>query len=178
MNNRGIFCQCILHPLRNPRQCKNKPFIGLQLVVMWFIPLVRCPRGINHVTPRFRPITLTYLLILILLREHLGINLPIEPQKINHASKGVVRIMSRIAFDAHTDLYNLKILNLESIYKFQIGKFMYQYGFGLLPYSFNNMFLATHQVDSYGTTSSELFYLSQCRTNIRKFSISITRVVF
>ena len=75
-------------------------------------------------------------------------------------------------------LYNLKILNLESIYKFQIGKFMYQYGFGLLPYSFNNMFLATHQVDSYGTTSSELFYLPQCRTNIRKFSISVTRVVF
>ena len=62
--------------------------------------MIYCTRGINHVTPRFRPITLTYLLILILLREHLGINLPIEPQKINHASKGVVRIMLRIAFDA------------------------------------------------------------------------------
>ena len=29
-----------LHPLRNPCQCKNKPFTGLQLVVIWFIPLV------------------------------------------------------------------------------------------------------------------------------------------
>ena len=34
--------------------------------------------------------------------------------------------MSRNAFDAHTDplFKNLKILNLESIYKLQIGKFM------------------------------------------------------
>ena len=40
----------------------------------------------------------------------------------------------------------LKILNLESIYKLQIGKFMYQYRSGLLLYSFNNMFSVTHQV--------------------------------
>ena len=75
-------------------------------------------------------------------------------------------------------LYNLKILNLESIYKLQIGKFMYQDRSGLLPYSFKNMFLASHQVDSYGTRSSELFYLPQCRTNLRKFSIIVTWVVF
>ena len=82
--------------------------------------------------------------------------------------------MSRSAFDAHTDplFKNLKILNLESIYKLQIGKFMYQYRSGLLPYSFNNMFLVTRQVHSYGTRSSELFYLPQCRTNMRKSSIS------
>ena len=49
---------------------------------------------------------------------------------------------------------------------------MYQYRSGLLPYSFNNMFLVTRQVHSNGTRSSELFYLPQCRTNIRKFSIS------
>ena len=53
-------------------------------------------------------------------------------------------------------LSNLKILNLESIYKLKIGKFMYQYRSGLLPYSFN-MFLATRHVHSYGTTSLELF---------------------
>ena len=70
--------------------------------------------------------------------------------------------MSRSAFDAHTDplFKNLKILNLESIYKLQIGKFMYQYRSGLLPYSFNNMFLVTRQVHSlhsYGTRNLELF---------------------
>ena len=49
---------------------------------------------------------------------------------------------------------------------------MCQYRSGLLPYSFNNRFLVTRQVDSYGTRSSELFYLPQWGTNIRKFSIS------
>ena len=49
---------------------------------------------------------------------------------------------------------------------------MYQYKSGVLPYSFKNMFLVTRQVHSYGTRSSELFYLPQCRANIRKFSIS------
>ena len=34
-----------LGPLRNPRQSKNKPVIAFQLVVMLFIPLVRCPRA-------------------------------------------------------------------------------------------------------------------------------------
>jgi len=66
-----------------------------------------------------------------------------------------------------------KIISLvESIYKLQIGKFMYQYRPDLLPDSFNNMFLVTHQVHSYGTRSSEFFHLPQCRTNMRKFPIS------
>ena len=52
--------------------------------------------------------------------------------------------MSRSAFDAYTDplFKNLKILNLERIYKLQIWKFMYQYKSGLLPDSFNNMFFS------------------------------------
>ena len=99
---------------------------------------------------------------------------PSNLRRLITLQKRVVRIMSRSAFDAHTDplFKNLKILNLESIYKLQIGKFMYQYRSGLLPYSFNNMFLVTREVHSYGTRSSEHFYLPQCRTNIRKFSIS------
>ena len=147
---------------------------------------------------------------------------PSKLRRLITVQKRVVRIMSRSAFDAHTNTLfkNLKILNFENrlfsltwsasmqiywnkrkrlhkkrvqlpedwfgtpiwppwrhvktlyIYKLQMGKFMYQYKSGLLPYSFNNMFLVTCQVHSYGTRSSELFYLPQCRTNIRKFSIS------
>ena len=43
-----------------------------------------------------------------------------------------VRIISRSAFDAHTDPYfkKLGILSLESIYKLQIGKHVYQYKSG------------------------------------------------
>ena len=99
---------------------------------------------------------------------------PSNLRRLITLQKRVIRIMSRSAFDAHTDplFKNLKILNLESIYKLQIGKFMYQCRSGLLPYSFNNMFSVTHQVHSYGTRSSEFFHLPHCRTNIRKFSIS------
>ena len=105
---------------------------------------------------------------------------PSNLKRLITLQKRVIRIMSRSAFDAHTDplFKNLKILNLESIYKLQIGKFMYQYRSGLLPYSFNDMFLVTHQVHSSGTRSSEFFYLPQCRTNIRKFSISFQGLNF
>ena len=67
---------------------------------------------------------------------------PSNLRRLITLQKHVIRIISRTAFDAHTDplFKNLKILNLESIYKLQIGKFMYQYRSGLLPYSFNNMF--------------------------------------
>ena len=84
---------------------------------------------------------------------------PSNLRRLITLQKRVIRIMSGSAFDAHIDplFKNLKILNLESIYKLQIGKFMYQYRSGLLPCSFNNMFLVTHQVHSYGTRSSEFF---------------------
>ena len=58
-------------------------------------------------------------------------------------------------------LKNLEILNLESIYKLEIGKFMYQYKSGLLLYSFNHdMFLVTRQVHSNSTRSSEFSSLT------------------
>ena len=99
---------------------------------------------------------------------------PTNLRKLITLQKRVVRMMSRTAFDAHTEslFKNLRILNLKDICKPQIGKFMYQYKSGLLPNSFNDMFLVTQQMHSYGTRSSQLFYLPQCRTNIRKFSIS------
>ena len=99
---------------------------------------------------------------------------PSNLRRLITLQKRVVRIMSRTAFDAHTEplFKNLRILNLKDIYKLQIGKFMYQCKSGLLPDSFNDMFLVTRQVHSYGTRSSELFFLPQCRTNTRKFSIS------
>ena len=99
---------------------------------------------------------------------------PSKLRRLITLQKWGVRIILTSDFDAHTDTLfkNLKILNFEDIYNLQIGKCTYQYKFGLLPYNFHNMFLVTRQVHSYGTTSLELFYLPQCRTNIRKFSIS------
>ena len=64
----AFFVNVFWQPLRSPRQSKNMPFIGLQLVVSDLCPralpsgcaLGQRTRGINHITPRFRPITLTY----------------------------------------------------------------------------------------------------------------------
>ena len=85
---------------------------------------------------------------------------PSNLRRLITLQKRVVRIMSRTAFDAHTEplFKNLRILNLMDIYKLQIGKFMYHCKSGLhvLPDSFNDMFLVTRQVHSYGTRSSAL----------------------
>ena len=93
----------------------------------------------------------------------------------NHKRMKAVYLSIWLCYFVAEEIYFLHgslILNLKDIYKLQIGKFMYQCKSGLLPDSFNDMFLVTCQVHSYGTRSSELFYLPQCRTNIRKFSIS------
>ena len=57
----------------------------------------------------------------------------------------------------------------EDIIKLKIGKVMYLYKNGLLPDSFNDMFLLTVTY-SYNTRSKNFFRLPYCRTNVRKFS--------
>ena len=55
----------------------------------------------------------------------------------------LVRIVSRSFFDAHANpiFVSLRILKFEDIIKLQIGKVMYLYKNGLLPNSFNDIFL-------------------------------------
>ena len=52
--------------------------------------------------------------------------------------KRAVRIVSKEAFDAHTEpvFHELKILKFENIYLLHLGKFMYLYKNNLLPRSF------------------------------------------
>ena len=61
-------------------------------------------------------------------------------------------------FDAHTNLIfkNLNILKFENLIKLQIGKIMYLYKNGLLPDSFNDMFLLHSDVHSCNTRSKNL----------------------
>ena len=80
----------------------------------------------------------------------------------NYTSKTILRIMSRSAFDVHTDplFKKLEILNLESIYKLETGKFI-NTNPAHLPYTVSIIcFLVTRQVHSYSnrSSSSELFY--------------------
>ena len=82
-----------------------------------------------------------FVIALSLLRERLGIHLHINLRRLTTLQKRFVRIMPRNDFDAHTDplFQNSRILNLESIYKLQIGKFMYLYKSGSLPHSLNTV---------------------------------------
>ena len=87
--------------------------------------------------------------------------------------KRVIRIVSRSSSDAHTNpiFVSLRILKFEDIFKLQIGKVMYLYRNGLLPVSFNDMFLLNCDIHAYNTRNKNSFRLPYCRTNVRKFSL-------
>ena len=59
--------------------------------------------------------------------------------------KKIIRIISKVSFDAHKR--------------------------DLLPNYFRDMFTLASQIHSYNTRNSSLFYIPHCRTNFRKFSI-------
>jgi hypothetical protein len=88
--------------------------------------------------------------------------------------KRIIRIVSKEAFDAHTNpiFKALKILKFDNIYLLQLGKFMYLYQNKLLPQSFDNLFLRTNQVHKYDTCNSNLYHIPFCRTKIRQFSVT------
>ena len=87
--------------------------------------------------------------------------------------KKIIRIISKVSFDAHTGVLfkEQEILKFSDIYLYQIGKFMYLFKRGLLPNYFRDMFTLASQIHSYNTRNSNLFYIPYCRTNLRKFSI-------
>ena len=95
--------------------------------------------------------------------------------------KRVVRIINKEKFDAHTDpiFKELKILKLDDIYLFHLGKFMYLFQNNLLPRPFGNLILRTNQVHTYNTRSSNqnLFYVPFCRTNLRQFCVHYIRAL-
>ena len=73
----------------------------------------------------------------------LGLNLSVKSKRLIALQKRVIRIISRSSFDAHTNpiLVSLRILKFESITILHKGKAMYLCKNGLLPDSFNDMFL-------------------------------------
>ena len=87
--------------------------------------------------------------------------------------KRAVSMISRSAFDAHTDpiFKSLKLLKFENIIFPQVAKIMYIYKNGQLPESFKNMFFTGREIHNYNTRNKNFFRLPSCRTNVRKFSL-------
>ena len=102
-----------------------------------------------------------------------GSNYPSNLNRIFLLQKKVTRIISKSAFDAHTEkiFKQLKILKLSDICRSQIDKFIFSFKKGLLPDAFSEMFLLTNQIHHYNTRNSNSSYLFSCRTNIRPFDI-------
>ena len=66
---------------------------------------------------------------------------------------------------------NLKILDVFSIYSFQVSSFMYLYHNNALPISFTQTFQTGSQIHQYSTRYSDYYRPHTCRTNVKKFSI-------
>ena len=121
--------------------------------------------------------TLYYSLVYSYLRYCIvvwGCSNPTNLNRLVLLQKRVVRIVSKEAFDAHTEpiFKALKILKFHQIYLFHIGKFMYLYHNNMLPRSFDKFFLRVNQVHNLNTRSSNLYYLPFCRTKIRQSTIN------
>ena len=71
--------------------------------------------------------------------------------------KKIIRIISKVSFDAHTGVLfkEQEILKFSDIYLYQIGKVMYPFKRGLLPNYFCDMFTLASQVHSYDTRNSQ-----------------------
>ena len=102
-----------------------------------------------------------------------GSTYPSNLNRLVLLQKRVIRIINKDTFDAHTDpiFRDLKLLRLDQIYLYQLGKFMYLYRNGSLTEYFHNYFPMTNEVHSYNTRSAKSYYLPSCKTNIRQFFI-------
>src|SRR6218665_1587269 len=70
--------------------------------------------------------------------------------------KRAIRVVARVSSRKHTGpiFSRLKILNIEQIKTFQVGKFMYRYHHGLLPLAFRGFFKLGTEIHSYFTRNA------------------------
>ena len=86
--------------------------------------------------------------------------------------KRIIRIISKVSFDAHTGVLfkEQEILKFSDNYLHQIGKFMYLFKRSLLPNYFRDVYSC--KLETFLSYKKfQPFYLPHCRTNFRKFSI-------
>ena len=94
-------------------------------------------------------------------------------QRIYLLQKRAVRAISKADYKASSKplFSNWKILDVFSIYSFQVSSFMYLYHNDALPISFTQIFQTGNQIHQYSTRYSDYYRPHTCRTNIKKFSI-------
>ena len=87
--------------------------------------------------------------------------------------KRIVRIISKVKFDSHTNpLYKeLNILKFYDICKLQMGQFLFPWENNSLPNYFNDMFILNAQLPGLKRRNVENFRIPYCRTKLRQFSL-------
>ena len=96
-------------------------------------------------------------------------------KKLFILQKRAVRIILNAGYRDHTAplFANLKILQLNDLYYFNLGKFMYKYMNNALPPCFNTCFFLTSDVHSYNTrsTSRKNLFVRYNRTSLYRNSL-------
>ncbi len=84
--------------------------------------------------------------------------------------KRIVRILTNSEFRAHTAplFRELKLLDIYNLNPFYIAKFMFSYHNHLLPPSFQNLFVASHQIHSYNTRNASSYRPHACKSNVKQ----------
>ena len=109
-----------------------------------------------------------------------GSTYPSNLHRLVLLQKRIIRIISKVAYDAHTDpiFKELRCLKFDDIHLFQLGMFMFKYSNKLLPQTFDDIFLRINEIHEYGTRRAGEFYVPTCRTRLRQFSINYQGPLF
>ena len=102
---------------------------------------------------------------------------PTNLNRIVLLQKRAVRIVSKEAFNAHTDpvFHELKILKFEKKNLLHLVKFLrYSYKNNLLPRSFDDLFLRINDVHNYNPRNSNLYYAPFCRKKLDNLQLKCT----
>ena len=115
----------------------------------------------------------TYLSLSYLLQFTWASTYVTNLQRIYLLQKRTVRAISKADYKASSKplFANLKILDVFSIYSFQVSSFMYLYHNDALLISFTQIFQTGNQIHQYSTRYSGFYGPHTCRANIKKFSI-------
>ena len=100
--------------------------------------------------------------------------------KIKIIQKEDVRIITQSHYLAHTDplFSHLKMLNIDDLYKHQLGIYMYKSTKGLLPDSMSSIVIPIHNVHDHNLRNKNVYYIQHVITSGRKCTIHYTGPIF
>ena len=93
--------------------------------------------------------------------------------KLRLLQKKAIRIISNTDYLAHSSklFFNLKLLKLDDIMKFQLGTFMYKLKYNKLPNVIPHMFVTNENIHSHNTRNKNGYLIPSVRTNCRKCTV-------